>query len=188
MELKFDKCSYYINNEGFWLSLRVVDVNQAKEFINNMQDKLYIAILKVFRNKRSLDANAYFHVLVNKLARRFNLSDEEMKIKINLNYGAIAKFDDGRIKGCKVPEGTDMKEFYKYSQWYKEEGGFDCYIFYKETHTLNTLEMSQLIDGVVQECKDCGIETLPPEKLKAMKEAWGSEAQKNKSNGNTQKS
>ena len=33
--------------------------------------------------------------------------------------------------------------------------------------------MSQLIDGVVQECKDGGIETLTPEELKSMLNEWG---------------
>ena len=34
------------------------------------------------------------------------------------------------------------------------------YLFYKQTHTLDSKEMSELIDGVVKECKDAGIETL----------------------------
>lgn len=128
--------------------------------------------LKEYKEKRSNDANAYFHVLVNKLARHLNISDEDMKIKMNLDYGTIARFEDGRIKGCKVPKDTNMKEIYKYSRWYKEEGDYDCYIFYKETHTLDTKEMSQLINGVIQECKDNGIEVRPEAEIKAMLERW----------------
>jgi hypothetical protein len=78
-----------------------------------------------------------------------------MKIKMNLDYGTIARFEDGKVKGCKVPKETNMKEIYKYSKWYKEDtDGYDCYIFYKQTHTLDTKEMAQLINGVVQECQD----------------------------------
>ena len=128
---------------------------------------------KKHREKRSNDANAYFHVLINKLARHFNISDDGMKIKMNLDYGTIARFEDGRIKGCKVPEGTNIKEFYKYAKWYKtDEEGNDCYIFYKETHTLNTKEMSQLIEGVVQECKDAGIETKPQAEIDSLLKEW----------------
>lgn len=131
---------------------------------------------KKHREKRSNDANAYFHVLINKLARHFNISDDEMKIKMNLDYGTIARFEDGRIKGCKVPEGTNIKEFYKYAKWYKtDEEGNDCYIFYKETHTLNTKEMSQLIEGVVQECKDAGIETKPQVEIDSLLRSWDNE-------------
>lgn len=127
---------------------------------------------KKHTEQRGLNANAYFHVLINKLGRHFDVSDEDMKIKMNLDYGTIARFDDGRIKGCKVPKGTDMKEIYKYSKWYKEEGGYDCYIFYKETHTLDTKEMSHLINGVIQECQDVGIETKSKSEIDSLLREW----------------
>ncbi len=131
---------------------------------------------KEHKQKRSNDANAYFHLLVNELARYFNISDDEMKTKMNLEYGTIARFEDGRIKGCKVPKGTDIKEFYRYAKWYKaDDNGDDCYIFYKETHTLNTKEMSQLINGVVQECQDVGIETRPRDEINSLLRSWKNE-------------
>lgn len=164
-----------INSRKAKISL-VLDTNQLDivEQLKN-ENKLNIE-LKKYRQRRSLDANAYFHVLVNQLARHFNISDEDMKIKMNLDYGTIARFEDGRIKGCKVPKKTNMKEIYRYSKWYKEDNdGYDCYIFYKETHTLNSKEMSQLIDGVVQECKDAGIETEPQEKIDSLLREWSYE-------------
>lgn len=127
---------------------------------------------KKHTEQRGLNANAYFHALINKLGRYFNISDEDMKIKMNLDYGTIARFDDGRIKGCKVPKGTNMREIYKYSKWYKEDGDYDCYIFYKETHTLDTKEMSLLINGVVQECQDVGIETKSRSEINSLLESW----------------
>ena len=129
--------------------------------------------IKEYKQKRSNDANAYFHLLVNKLARYYNISDEDMKIKMNLDYGTVARFEDGRIKGCKVPEGTKIREFYNYAKWYKTDiEGNDCYIFYKQTHTLDSKEMSQLINGVVQECQDVGIETKTPAEIKSLLESW----------------
>ena len=152
------------------LLLDTKHLNIVEELKN--EGKLNVG-LKKYRKKRSLDANAYFHVLINELARHFNISDDEMKIKMNLDYGTIARFEDGRIKGCKVPEGTNIKEFYKYAKWYKtDEEGNDCYIFYKETHTLNTKEMSQLIEGVVQECKHYGVETKPQEEIDSLLKEW----------------
>ena len=38
--------------------------------------------------------------------------------------------------------------------------------------TYNTEEMSKLIDGLVSECKEQGIETLPPEELERMMQAY----------------
>lgn len=137
------------------------------------------------REKRSLDANAYFHVLVNKLARKIGMSDSEMKKRMNLEYGTIATNKDGTKVGIKVPFGTDIEAFYPYCKKFGEcvEKGitFEKYLFYKQTHTLNTLEMSQLIDGVVNECKEQGIETKTREELDSLLRSW--KGGKNEQNG-----
>ena len=134
-----------------------------------------ISIKRIY-GKRSLDANAYFHVLVNKLARHFNISDEEMKVKMNLQYGAIARDENNKCVGVKIPEGTDITKFYKYAKWFGTcvEGGikFNKYLFYKRTHTLDTREMMELIDGVQQECLDAGISIEEKDKVDKMVENW----------------
>ena len=142
------------------------------------QDKTKKYEVKEYKQKRSNDANAYFHVLVNELARYFNISDKEMKTKMNLQYGTIAKDENGNSIGIKIPKGTDITQFYDYAKWFGEceDNGikFDKYLLYKQTHTLNTKEMSQLISGVVQECQDVGIETKTPEELRSLLDSWES--------------
>ena len=44
---------------------------------------------------------------------------------------------------------------------------------YYGSSTYDTKEMSVLIDGVVSECQELGIETLPPAELQRIKEQWG---------------
>ena len=131
--------------------------------------------VKEYKTKRSNDANAYFHVLVNELARHNNISDKEMKIEMNLKYGTIATNDNGKI-GIKIPEGTDVSQFYDYAKWFGscEDNGivFDKYLLYKQTHTLNSKEMSQLINGVVEECKEAGLETKPKAEIESMLRSW----------------
>lgn len=132
--------------------------------------------VKEYKEKRSNDANAYFHVLVNKLARYINISDKEMKIRMNLQYGTIAKDENGNSIGVKIPKGTDITQFYDYAKWFGEceENGikFDKYLFYKQTHTLNTKEMSQLINGVIEECRERGIETKTQSEINSLLESW----------------
>lgn len=141
------------------------------------QDKTKQYEVKEYKEKRSKDANAYFHVLVNKLARFYNIADKEMKIKMNLQYGTIAKDANENSIGIKIPQGTDITQFYDYAKWFGEceDNGikFDKYLFYKQTHTLNTKEMSQLINGVVQECQDVGIETKSQAEINSLLESWG---------------
>lgn len=137
--------------------------------------------VKEYKEKRSNDANAYFHVLVNKLARYINISDKEMKIRMNLQYGTIAKDANGNSVGVKIPQGTDITQFYDYAKWFGEceENGikFDKYLFYKQTHTLNTKEMSQLINGVVEECRERGIETKTQSEINSLLESWDKKCQ-----------
>ncbi len=153
-------------------------IGTQKQVINWLlehdKDKQYE--VKEYKQKRSTDANAYFHVLINELARHFNISDKDMKIKINLQYGTIAKDSNGNSIGIKIPKGTDITQFYNYAKWFGEceDNGikFDKYLFYKQTHTLNTKEMSQLINGVVQECQDAGIETKPRADIDSLLKEW----------------
>lgn len=141
-----------------------IEFNEAETAVNcyeSLKDEEKLAVnIDKYREKRSLNANAYFHSLVNQLGRYFNISDEEMKIKMNLQYGTLARDNEGKILGAKVPKGMVISNYYPYAKWYKDDGGFSCYIFYKRTHELNTLEFSQLLNGVVQECKDVNIPTL----------------------------
>lgn len=140
------------------------------------QDKTKKYEVKEYKQIRSKDANAYFHVLVNELARYMDIPDKEMKIKMNLQYGTIAKDGNGNSIGVKIPQGTDITQFYDYAKWFGEceENGmmFDKYLFYKQTHTLNTKEMAHLINGVVQECKERGIETKTPAEIKSLLDRW----------------
>ena len=123
--------------------------------------------IKEHKEKRSLNANAYFHSLVNKLARYYNWSDEEMKIKMVLDYGTLAE-KDGEVVSVEIPYNLDIQLFYPYAKFIETRDGKDCYLFYKRTHELNTHEMYELLFGVVQECKDAGIPTKEDYEIQKM--------------------
>lgn len=154
------------------------------EFDNLLkQEKLDITLVKEV-HKRGGQANKYFHSLLNQLARYnrangYAISDEDLKIDINLFYGTLAKGEDGQVLGAKVPKGTKMKDFYKYSKWYKEEDNCDCYLFYKRTSELNTKEFWQLTKGLEVECQKVGIKTLEEKEFEKMMEEYEKEWQKN---------
>lgn len=131
------------------------------------KDKSIIYEIKEYKEKRSLNANAYFHSLVNKLARYYNWSNEDMKIKMVLDYGTIAE-KDGEVAIAEIPHNQDIQLFYPYAKFLETKDGKDSYLFYKRTHELNTHEMYLLLCGVVQECRDVGIPTKEDYEIKAM--------------------
>lgn len=129
--------------------------------------------IKKHREKRSLNMNAYFHVLVNKIAAKQKLGDDEVKRNLVIEYGALAKDEDGVTVGFKLPVSVNVDEIYPYCRCFdtRYEGGvtFNCYLVYKHTHQMNTEEFSRLIDGTIYEAKELGIETATPEELERIK-------------------
>lgn len=97
---------------------------------------------------------------------------EVMKKQMVLDYGAIAYDSRGKKVGIKIPKAVNIEDFYPYAKWFGEEEDLNYYIFYKQTHTLDSKEMATLIDGVVAECKDVGIETLDEIELKKIVDNW----------------
>lgn len=146
------------------------------------EEVLDIDIVKEVK-KRGLQANKYFHSLINELATYnrgtgYAISDDEMKININLSYGTLARGQDGQVLGAKVPKGTDLQYFYPYCKWYKEEDNCDCYLFYKRTSELNSKEFWQLIKGLEVECQKVGIKTLEEKEFEKMMEEYEKEFQR----------
>lgn len=126
--------------------------------------------IKQYREQRSLDANAYFHVLVSKIAEMDYQSIDDVKRQLVCDYGTVAFI-------ARIPATANLDEIYKYSRLIGESKGTkepcnDWYIF-KPTHTLDTKEMSRLIEGTVQEAQQLGIETRTPEQLQELLSLWG---------------
>lgn len=129
--------------------------------------------IKKHREKRSLNMNAYFHVLVNKIAARQKLGDDEVKKNLVIEYGALARDENGSIVGFKLPITVHVDDIYPYCRCFdtREENGvtFKCYLVYKHTHQMDTDEFSRLIDGTIYEAKELGIETATPDEIAKMK-------------------
>lgn len=123
--------------------------------------------IKKWRKKRSNDANAYFHVLVTAIAEARGISNDEVKQMLVVDYGSLARDEDGQIIGFKLPPSVDVSVIYPYTKLYKQivENGkpFNCYLVYKRSSEMDTKEMSRLIDGAVHEAKELGIDTDTPE-------------------------
>lgn len=151
------------------------DVASALEVL---QTKELTCVLKQFTRKRSLDSNAYFHLLCGKIAAALNVSIDRAKNHLIASYGQYEYIDD------KIP-------IYLFKAEYEENMLNRADIHFKVigrdvinsceyvkvavmrgSHTYDTQEMSQLINGTVQDAKDLGIETVSPQELQAMAERW----------------
>lgn len=164
-----------INRDGSQNITVTVRTDYRSQFDDLKEKDLDIEI-KVHREKRSRSANAYFHVLVNKIASETFGSDDEIKAHLVIKYGTIAKDEDGINIGFKLPASVDVSKIYPYTRLFDQrtENGklFNCYLVLKPTHEMDTKEMARLIDGAICEAKELGIETDTPEQLASYREQW----------------
>lgn len=137
-------------------------------------DKLKIKAVK-YTQRRSLDANAYFHVLVGKIADALTISKAKAKNVLICKYGQPQLLPDGDIMVYKTnaPEEFmwEQESIHAIPVKYEEKATF--YKIYRGSHTYDTKEMSVLIDGTVADAKELGIETDTPAEIAEMKERWG---------------
>lgn len=136
------------------------------------------AILKVdeYHPKRSLDANAYLWVLCGKIAELVGSTKEEVYQKCVNEAGQyeivpIKREDIKKYKRMWESQGIGyMTEVLGEC---KRTKGYMNVIRYYGSSTYDSKQMATLIDNVMQECEGLGIETMPPEELKSLCEAWG---------------
>ena len=152
----------------------VLEGNQAQEIEKHKGGHVDLCIKK-FRKGRSLDANAYYWTLCDKLAPFVNLSKEEIYRNHIKNIGG------NNDMVCVQNKGVDNL----CSGWQKNgigwvtetmpsklEGCTNVVLYYGSS-TYDTEQMSRLIDLCVQDCKAVGIETMTPQELEALVERWG---------------
>lgn len=124
---------------------------------------LFTAELSIFRRKRSLNANAYLWVLLDKIAAVTHTDKDHIYLIMLERYGVFTHL-------CVHPEAAERVK----SEWrvcrelgeitINEKPAVQLQCFYGSSN-YDTAEMSRLIDGVVEECRDLGIETASPEEL-----------------------
>lgn len=144
--------------------------------IRGMEEKEVSIEVKISRNKRSLNANAYFHVLVGKIAEKVKISKTRAKNILLGKYGQREILDDGPLM-ISVKESVDMLEredIHCVPVGHGKVKGkdFTHWAIIRPSHEYDTKEMAELIDGTIEDAKELGIETLSENEIKRMEAAW----------------
>lgn len=128
-----------------------------------------------YRKKRSLNANSYFHALASQIATKNGESITETKNSLIAEYGQIDTF----VKTVILDDAIDWRKVEplhlrptKATRVLDNGKLYRVYCVMRGSHTYDTAEMAHLIDGAVEAAKELGIETLTPDELTRMKNAW----------------
>lgn len=153
-----------------------LELEEAPIVYDKTKDDIVTVEIEKYYVDRSNKANRYFHKLCSMIAKSQGLSLIEVKNQMISDYG----FYDEDIPDIIMRDSIDWR---KQEKWHLQptsatrimDNGelYRVYLVMRGSHTYDTREMSVLIDGTVQEAKQLGIETLPPDELRRLKEQWG---------------
>lgn len=151
-------------------------------------DKIYTCEISQYREGRSLNANAYFHVLCDKLRQKLNMSMARCKNELITQYGQIEYFDPDKTEAVIYKTNAppdyiaEREEVHMKLIRISGENGKPVYFYrvYRGSHTYDTAEMSKLIEGTIQECQQQDIETATPDELRRMLALWEAKHEKEK--------
>lgn len=135
-----------------------------------------------WRDKRSLDANAYMWVLLTKQAEALKIS-KTRAYNIALRRYGQPEIIDGSVMYTPIPDTEEAEETAIEAETFhikptsqvmtgKDGVMYRTYKMIRGSSTYDTKEMSELIDGIVSDCKELGIDTATPDEIKHMLELY----------------
>lgn len=131
--------------------------------------KPYELILKPVTNKRSLTANGYYQVLLDKLTAVVQGRREEIHRELLARYGVTDTDQNGKPILLRMRADISPLELSgTYLDAIGEQDGYVIYRVLKGSSKMNTVEFSHLLDGLISECKELGIEVLTDEELQRL--------------------
>lgn len=163
-------------HEGGWLCLKVQPADALKWLFRFTPDKDY-EIKRVYK-KRSLDANAYFWVLIDRLAAVLGIPKNELYRQRIREIGGVSDtvcVPDRAVKRL-VSIWEDKGLGWSAETFPSKIDGCTNVTLYYGSSAFDTQQMARLIDSIVQDCQQLGIETKSPEEVASLLKQWGSKS------------
>lgn len=151
----------------------VVDADNKQKLYETLlkikQGMPYQLELKPERKKRSLTANAYCWVLLDKLAEKLKNTPEEI-YKIAISH--VGVFEEIKVNSAEA--GKRFKRIWHQNGlgWLTKTIDDTTILAYYGSSTYDTQQMARLIDYIQEECKEQGIEVRPQWEVDAMLTEW----------------
>ena len=141
------------------------------------EEDLSLNITK-WRDRRSITANAYYWVIVAKIADAINAPQPVVHNMLLRRYGVLDTID-GETMTVFIPDTDEAEEQAlndelrhmrptSHTRAGKDGRMWRAYRLIKGSSKYDSKEFSTLLDGAVSEAKEMGLETLPEEELERM--------------------
>lgn len=168
LKLLTDSFSWSMDGQGLSLAVRTPKAKDVCEAVKPGQQ--YTVEIKEYRPKRSLDANGLYWKTLTELAQTLKTSNAELHNIMLRRYGQVEDYG-GQLVYVVLPDTpeaakkADCAETYHLKPTSETRQGKDgnlyrTYILLRGSSTYNSAEMSRLIDGLISECKEVGLDIL----------------------------
>ena len=150
-----------------------VDADFRQKF-DELKDKNLDIEIKLHREKRSKDANAYMWVLVDKIAEALKEDKETVYREAIRHIGGVSEPICVRNRAVQpIRESWEQKGIGWITDTMPSKlEGCTTVILYYGSSTYDTKQMSTLIDHLIQDARELGIETDTPERLAQLQQEW----------------
>lgn len=138
--------------------------------------------VKRYKERRSLNANSYMWVLLDKLAAKLNADREQLYLDYVKRYGLWCDVSLMLDKAQTIRTGWERQGLGWKTEAIQRRGNLLDVRLYYGTSSYNKEQMRRVIDAVVEDCKDMEIETRTPEEIESMLAAWKGYEQTHKGN------
>ena len=148
-----------------------LEVDEQPTVYDELKEQELSIELKKYRKKRSLDANAYQWVLCTKIAEKLGTSKEEVQDLMIQRYSDFDKDEDGYIT-ITMLDRIPVSKLGGHWKLIGHNGKFNSYMRLVGSSEMDSAQMARLLEGVISEAKELGIETETPDEIERMKALW----------------
>lgn len=166
MEINFTETKWCTDSSGDWLMIKL-PLDSIKQIIDKIKpSKVYTLIIQKYRKKRTKDQNAYFWEICGQLAANIGSTTVEVYRDLIRNIGN--NFEVVPVRADRVKTFTEV--------WGKNGLGWVCdvlgesqiegytnVIAYYGSSVYDVEQMRTLIDLLIAECAEQGINTDSPQ-------------------------
>lgn len=158
------------------ISFEVNEKNDFKLMVDELRgcERLSIEV-KPYRKRRSLDANAYCWVLIDKIAEKIGESKEAIYKHYITHIGGNSEICCVKNEAVKrLCDGWHRNGLGWQTETFDSKiDGCTNVILYYGSSVYDSAQMARLLDLIVQDCRTLDIPTETPNEIARLKSMWG---------------
>ena len=173
-----DKVGWSVDETGMKLTIWTP---QAKEIAESFEKgKFHNVKITMPKEKRGLSANSMYWSYLTKLAYVLKTSNNALHNQMLRRYGQLERYGE-QLVYVVLPDSEDAEKQTEESETYhlkptsqvkegKDGRMYRTYMLLRGSSTYDTVEFSRLLDGLLGECRECGINVISEKDRSLMEE------------------